>query len=82
MTTELLRYIFVSSIGSQPGDTRKMNQVIITNNFQAQATYTNVTRNAFMVGQVKRTATIPQVDGVNVPSSLLKIFFLQTVTLI
>jgi hypothetical protein len=39
-----------------------------------RATYNNVTRNAFKVGQVKSTATIPQLAGENEPSNLLKSF--------
>ena len=54
-----------------------MNQVIIINDFQMRATYNNVTRNAFKVGQVKSTATIPQFAGENEPSNLLKSFFFK-----
>ena len=40
-----------------------MTQLKITNEFQTQTTYKNVSRNAFMVGQVKSTAKTPRLAG-------------------
>jgi hypothetical protein len=59
-----------------------MHQVNNINGFQTQTTYNNVTRKAFMVGQVKSTAITPRVASEKVPFQPFKIFLNQPVTLV